>query len=360
MLEGVLQVREELRLVEELRLLQVRESPPHGLLGLVGDRREERVGHVFADHRRGLQELLLLRRQSVDARGQDRLHRGWHLERLDRPRQSVCSPLSRQRSRLHQGPHPLLQEERIAPLHQHLRQGRQPRVRAEERRQQFRCALGRQGVEPQLRVGGLAAPAVLVLRPVVDQKQEACGPQALHEAVEQGLGLAVDPVQVLEDHEQRLRLALAQQQALNAVERALAALGRVQVLPGRVFDRHVEQRQQRGQQGFERAVQAQHAAQHLGAHLPVVVPIADLEVALEQVDHRQVAGGLAVGHGGGVQDQPVLHPVGVGELVDQPRLAHAGLADDGDDLPPAGAGLAEDPAQVLDLGVAADEAREAS
>jgi hypothetical protein len=56
-------------------------------------------------------------------------------------------------------------------------------------------------------------------------------------------------VQVLEDHEQRLHLALAQQQALDGVERALAALGRVQVLPGRVLDRHVEQREQRRQQG---------------------------------------------------------------------------------------------------------------
>ena len=49
----------------------------------------------------------------------------------------------------------------------------------------------------------------------------------------------------------------------------------------------------------------------------------------------------------------------VGELVGEPRLAHPGLADDGDHLAVASAGLAEDPAQVLDLGVAADEAREA-
>ena len=342
-LEGVLQIREELRLVEELRLLQMREPPPQGLLRLLRDRRQERVGHVLADHRGGLQEPLLLRRQPVDPRRQDRLHRRRHLQRLHRPRQPVRSALPRQRPRLHQGPHRLLQEERVAPLHQHLRQRRQPGVRAEERRQQLRRALGGQAVEPELGVGRLAPPAVLVLGAVVDQEQEAGGAQALHEAVEQGLGLAVDPVQVLEDHEQRLHLALAQQQALDRVERALAALGRVQVLPGRVLDRHVEQREQRGQQGLERAVQAQHAPQHLGAHLPVVVPVADLEVALEQVDHGQVAGGLAVGDGRGLQDQPVLHPMRVGELVGEPRLAHPGLAHDGDHLAVAGAGLAERP-----------------
>ena len=49
----------------------------------------------------------------------------------------------------------------------------------------------------------------------------------------------------------------------------------------------------------------------------------------------------------------------VGELVGEPRLAHPGLAHEGDHLAPARAGLAEHPAQVLDLGVAADEAREA-
>ena len=223
-LEGVLQIREELRLVEELRLLQMREPPPQRLLRLLRDRRQERVGHVLADHRGRLQELLLLRRQPVDPRRQDRLHRGRHLQRLHRPRQPVRPPLPRQRPRLHQGPHRLLQEERVAPLHQHLRQGRQPGVRAEQRRQQLRRALGGQAVEPELGVGRLAAPAVLVLGAVVDQEQEAGGPEALHEAVQQGLGLAVDPVQVLEDHQQRLHLALPQQQALDRVERALAAL----------------------------------------------------------------------------------------------------------------------------------------
>ena len=50
--------------------------------------------------------------------------------------------------------------------------------------------------------------------------------------------------------------------------------------------------------------------------------------------------------------------MGVGELVDQPRLAHPGLADDGDHLAATARRLAEHSAQVLDLGVAADEARE--
>jgi len=48
-----------------------------------------------------------------------------------------------------------------------------------------------------------------------------------------------------------------------------------------------------------------------------------------------------------------------GALVGEPRFAHPRLADNGDHLPLAGRSLAQHPAQVLDLGVAADEAREA-
>src|SRR5262249_61187189 len=82
----------------------------------------------------------------------------------------------------------------------------------------------RQRVGPQLSVVCLAAPAVLVLRAVVDQQQEPGRGPALHQAVEQGLGLGIDPVQVFEDQQQRLLLAFAHEEALEAIERALAAL----------------------------------------------------------------------------------------------------------------------------------------
>ena len=67
----------------------------------------------------------------------------------------------------------------------------------------------------------------------------------LDQAVEDRLGLGVDPVQVLEDQEQRLHLALAQQQALDGLEGALAALRGIEVLPVPVLDRHVQERRGR-------------------------------------------------------------------------------------------------------------------
>ena len=99
-------------------------------------------------------------------------------------------------------------------------------------------------IDAELAVVGLAAPAVRVLGPVVDEQEDPRGRQALDQGVEQRLGLAVDPVEVLEDQQQRLHLALAQQQPLDGVEGALAALRRVERLPRGILDRHVEKRQQ--------------------------------------------------------------------------------------------------------------------
>jgi hypothetical protein len=43
--------------------------------------------------------------------------------------------------------------------------------------------------------------------------------QALDQAVEQGLGLGVNPVQILEDQHQRLHLSLPQEYPLEGIER---------------------------------------------------------------------------------------------------------------------------------------------
>ena len=91
---------------------------------------------------------------------------------------------------------------------------------------------------------GFAAPAVLVFWTVVDQEQQpGCG-QALHQAVQQRLRLGINPVQILEDQAQRLHLAFAQQQALDGLQRALAALRGIERLPLLIVDWHLQQRQQ--------------------------------------------------------------------------------------------------------------------
>jgi hypothetical protein len=52
---------------------------------------------------------------------------------------------------------------------------------------------------------------VVILRTVVHQKQEASGGQTLDQAIEHGLGLAVDPVKILDDKAEGPALALSEQ-----------------------------------------------------------------------------------------------------------------------------------------------------
>ena len=197
-----------------------------------------------------------------------------------------------------------------------------------------------------------------VLGAVVDEEQEARRGQALDEAIEEGLGLAVDPVQVLEDHHQRLDLALVQQQALDRVERPLAALEGIEGLPGRLLHRHVQERQEGRHDGRERGGERQDLPRDLFPDLPRVVAALDLEIASKQLDHGKVGGGLAVGDRGGLHDEPAVHAMGVGELPEETRLAHARLPDHGDHLAVAQAGPVESVAELLQLCVPADKARE--
>ena len=171
--------------------------------------------------------------QPVDPRGEDRLHRGGHVDRVEGPGESIGPALPREGVRLDQRPHALLEEERIAagPGDEDWLERLDGGVGAQQGQEQLAGALGRQRVQTELGVVGLAPPAMLVLRPVVDQEEQPRGRQALDQAVQERLRLGVDPVQILEDHEQRLHLALAEQQALDGVEGPLAALRRIEGLP---------------------------------------------------------------------------------------------------------------------------------
>ena len=123
--------------------------------------------------------------------------------------------------------------------------------------------------------------------------------------------------------EQRLHLAFAQQHALEPVERALAALRRVQVQKGAVVRHGVQERQQ-GRKGLlERLVQGEHLPRDLGADGAHVIAVVHMAVALEQVRDGEVGRRLAVGHRGALQHPPALGAVGVDTLVHQAGLAHA-------------------------------------
>src|SRR5262249_36555434 len=153
------------------------------------------------------------------------------------------------------------------------------------------------------------------------------------------LSLGIDPVQVLEDQEQRPLLALPQQQALAGFQCALPALGRIEGLPRRVLDGHVEQGEQSRQCRLQSTVEGEQLTRDPLAHRASVSAGLDAEVRLEQLDDGQITRRLAVRDGSALQDQPALRPVGVAELPDEARLTDAWLADERDDLAVARARL---------------------
>ena len=167
-------------------------------------------------------------------------------------------------------------------------------------------------------------------------------------------------MQVLEHQQQRLDLALPQEQPLDPVERLLAALRGVEPLPLGVVDRHLEEPEQRREGGLQRSVQGEELSRHLLADLACFIAPLDLEIAPEELDERQKRRRLSIGDRDALDDQPALRAVGVGELPEEARLAYTGLADDGHDLAVPDAGTIQGLAELLHLRVASDEAREAT
>ena len=194
--EGVCWLREEARLVQELRSLELGEMAAQVGVRQVGNGSQQGKRHFCTNDGGGLEQALGLGRQAVDARGQDGLHGHRHLNTLQRLRQAIGARLTSQRAGLNERAHALFQEKGIAgrTRDQHRRERRQAGVVAQERLEDFGGTRRGQRVEAQVRGVRLAAPAMLILGAVVDQQQEPGRGQALHQAVELGLGLGIDPV----------------------------------------------------------------------------------------------------------------------------------------------------------------------
>src|SRR5262249_3436701 len=156
-------------------------------------------------------------------------------------------------------------------------------VVSDEGAQEVLGPLERQGIQPKPSVVALADPPVLVLGTVVDQEKYPRRREALHEAVENRLRLRVDPVKILEHEEQRLSLALTNQEPLDGIDGALTALRRIESAPQAVVNRHIKQREERGRGRREGLIERAELVGDFFPNLVVVVPILDREIRLEKV-----------------------------------------------------------------------------
>ena len=229
-LEDVVGFLEEADVIKELGGPEASQGVAELGLRHLGDGLEQGDGHILSDDRRGLEQGLVTRREAVDPRRQDRLDGGRHPERLGRLRQAIVPPLPDEDTVLDLHPDALLEEKRVPPrlLDEQLFEGRDLVVVAEHHAEKLLGFLGKQRMDAELRVVTLTAPLVLVFRTVVDEEKNPRGGELLDQAVEERLGLGVDPVQILEDHAQRLDLTLPQQEAPDRVHGLFPPLERIQ------------------------------------------------------------------------------------------------------------------------------------
>ena len=167
---------------------------------------------------------------------------------------------------------------------------------------------------------------MLVVGPVRDDKEHAGGRKTLDDAVEQRLGLGVDPVEILDDQQKRLGLTLPQEQALDRVEGALAALCGVKESPLRIVDRRAQERHKGGEIRSEQLVLAKDLPRNTLADSGRPLGIVDQEVTLDEIDDRQRRCRDPVRNRATAEDAPSPDVVGARQFVDEARLAHPGLS----------------------------------
>ena len=224
MLEGVDQLGKQTHLVQKLGILEMHEPLAerpfrklhHGLEEDQGTSVPMTAAVWSRDFSSGGRRSMRVARTACTVAGT------WQGE--EGVRQAIGARLAHQSPGLYERPHALLQEEGITlgALDQEWIEGCQARVVSQEGLQEDVGTRWGQGVQPQLRVVGLTPPAVPIVGTIVDQEEQTRRREALAETLEECLGLGIEPVQILNDQQQGLQLALTQQHPLERHERALA------------------------------------------------------------------------------------------------------------------------------------------
>src|SRR5437879_10133313 len=162
--------------------------------------------------------------------------------------------------------------------------------------------------------------------------------QAVDEGPTELLRVAVDPLQVLDQDDERALLGTPQHEGLDRVDRPRLALGRGETLPLQLSRGQREQVLEVGQRPLERRIQPAHAGLELLDLLARGLALLQPEGRLEELDNDVEWQRWAVGQAVALDiREGRLEPLAL-QLVEQARLADAGLAHDRDDLAAAAPG----------------------
>ncbi|MNO80546.1 hypothetical protein D3C76_717570 [compost metagenome] len=228
MLERILHLRKCGPLVNELRSLQsgeqVTQIVVHPSVPPITDALDQTERKLFADNGEGLQQFLLRNGEAVDTGGENTLHSGGNMQRSRSLLDPVTAGFAEQRFLLDQRLHHFLHEERVALrlIQDELFEGGEGGIVPKQGCEQCLCFGRAQRFEPQLAAMIRARPHRLILGPVVHEEQDRGARQVVDQVHEECFGLAVQPLQILEQQFDRLIAALARQQLSDRVEGAIA------------------------------------------------------------------------------------------------------------------------------------------
>ena len=220
MREGVDRVREEPRLIEHLRVLEVRQTTMQGVLRQSGDPLQQPPGHLGANDGRVLHQAFGLRGEAVEAGRQHRVHR----RRYRRGSLIV----------FHRMPRQLLHKKGIAgPVrHNLLTPGRRELGGARHGHHNGLALFRPQRRQRQLGHPRVRAPGRLIPRPCRHQQQHGGARQPLDQRPQPGFGRGIDPVHVLHGEHQRPLLRLLADQMPQERKRPGLAESRDSTAPG--------------------------------------------------------------------------------------------------------------------------------
>src|SRR5216684_5702473 len=294
-LEDVLDVPGGWLLVDELPGLQTRQPTLQFVVRLERHALHQPERKFASQHRQGLQQLLLLRRQPVYTRGEHDLHRRGDLYRVHRPGE-LHRPVALKHAIFEENQHYLFHEEgsALGPLNDEPLEWKQILAVAQHCREHLLGAFLAERVETKLRVIGLAIPLMRILEPIVHQQQKFRGPDRIGKQVQQLLGLLVDPVEIFEDYHQRLVERFAQQDALDRFQRPPLPDLSVHLRQRIVTLDYGEQAEQIGQRVFQTSVKREDTSGYLLATFAFIVGCRNVEIVAQQIDNRQVGAGLAM------------------------------------------------------------------
>src|SRR5262244_2530830 len=319
MLERVLVLRKEPRLVEEPGRLEPNEPFAQLLIGSPADLSEQGNRDVPTNHGRRLEQSLLLRLEPVDPGGEQRLHRCRDVNLADIRCEAVRTPFAEEGSCLRQGMDTLLQEEGVSlgALDEEALQRCKAGVLSHQALEECLCTLRHERSDTKLADAGLAPPAGVILGPIVHEGEHRHRRHAFQQAVQEGLCLRIDPVKILEHEHEGLHAALATQEALESIEGDLAALRRLEAPEPVLLGKNVEEPEDGRENVSERVVQGEHVSGDLGADRPQVVTVVDPEVATQKIDDRAIARGLPIGKTARLKDSAAADAIRMRQLMEK-------------------------------------------